>query len=1415
VPDGSARLWLRYATVFGALAMSGYTRAQTVTATVGAGSGPSFVAVNPVTSKVYVVNSSGNSVTVIDGTNNSTVTVATGTSPSSVAVNPVTNKIYIGNLGSSNVTVIDGATNSTSTVAAGSQPTSVAVNPVTNRIYVANNLGGAGSVTVIDGISNTTATVAVGLLPMSVAVNPVTNKIYVANFNSNNVTVIDGATNSTTTVGAGTGPQAVAINPATNKIYVANFNSNNVTVINGATNSTSTVVAGSRPTSVAVNPVTNRVYVANFSSNNVTVFDGATNNISTVAAGTGPQAAAVNPVTNKIYIANLNNSTVTVIDGATNSTATLTIGSGPNSVAVNPVTNKIYSANFVSNNVTVVDGATNGTATVAAGSYPFSVAANPVTNKIYVANDQSSNVTVIDGATNSTATVAVGSGPVSVAVNAVTNKIYVANYDSANVTVIDGATNATATVAATGTYPGPVAVNPVTNKIYVIVKGGSFSGEVTYGKVTVIDGVTNVTTTVAVGVTPNSLAVNPVTNKIYVANQFGDTVTVIDGATNATTTVAVGAEPVSIAVNPVTNKIYVANYADITMTVIDGATNATTNIIMGTHPNFVAVNPVTNKIYLSRISGYPIVSTVTVVDGATNATTNITAGTEPVFVAVNQVTNKIYVAISGNTAYDGTVMVIDGATNTASTVAAPFPTSVAVNPLTSKIYIANGSNNNVTVIDEQQVQPIPLTTSITPLPVNQTNNPTPSFTFTASSTTVAPPNAMFFQVDTWQNTWSTATGINPTFTGTLASLQPGFHILYAYAGDGQEATSTQPGSPLIGAIQAYGFLVTPPPATVLATIGTNPTGASFAVDGQSYASTQTFNWTIGSSHTIATTSPQAGPGGAQYVFTQWSDGGAIGHTVAAASNASYTASFSTQSGTPAAATYAGADTATQGTWTGKYGADGQLIANGLNNVPSYASFSFTGASSYTWSTSTSDVRALQTSSGSSGRISSTYYSYGFTIDLNLTDGNTHKISLYLCDWDAGARGETISIVDAASGVVLSTQAFNSFANGIYETWNIKGHVRIQVIYDAGKNAIVNALFFDTTGAGGGATATYAGSDATTQGTWTGKYGSDGQLIANGLNNIPSYASIGFTGAAAYTWTNSTSDARALQSSSGSSSRISSTYYSYGFTIDLNLTDGNTHKISLYLCDWDAGGRGETISIVDATSKAVLSTQAFNSFYNGVYATWSIKGHVQIQVIYNAGTNAVVNALFFDTAGAGGGAAATYAGSDATTQGTWTGKYGADGQLMANGLNNVPSYASISFAGASTYTWTTATSDARALQTSSGSASRISSTYYSYGFTIDLNLTDGNTHKISLYLCDWDAGGRGETISIVDATSKAVLDTETFASFYNGVYETWNIKGHVQIQVIYNTGKNAIMNAMFFDTGGTSSGATADGRLRWF
>jgi hypothetical protein len=85
------------------------------------------------------------------------------------------------------------------------------------------------------------------------------------------------------------------------------------------------------------------------------------------------------------------------------------------------------------------------------------------------------------------------------------------------------------------------------------------------------------------------------------------------------------------------------------------------------------------------------------------------------------------------------------------------------------------------------------------------------------------------------------------------------------------------------------------PATVQVTVGTNPAGLSFSVGGTTYTSNQTLTLTIGTSYTISTTLLQAGATGVQYVWSGWSDGGAISHSITPTSTpATYTASFTTQ-----------------------------------------------------------------------------------------------------------------------------------------------------------------------------------------------------------------------------------------------------------------------------------------------------------------------------------------------------------------------------------------------------------------------------------------------------------------------------------------------------------------------------------------
>jgi hypothetical protein len=79
------------------------------------------------------------------------------------------------------------------------------------------------------------------------------------------------------------------------------------------------------------------------------------------------------------------------------------------------------------------------------------------------------------------------------------------------------------------------------------------------------------------------------------------------------------------------------------------------------------------------------------------------------------------------------------------------------------------------------------------------------------------------------------------------------------------------------------------------TITSAPTGRSLTVDGVGCTAPCTYFWTAGTNHTIATTTPQAGASGIRYVYSIWSDGGALSHSITASSSpATYTANFTTQ-----------------------------------------------------------------------------------------------------------------------------------------------------------------------------------------------------------------------------------------------------------------------------------------------------------------------------------------------------------------------------------------------------------------------------------------------------------------------------------------------------------------------------------------
>jgi subtilisin family serine protease len=540
----------------------------------------------------------------------------------------------------------------------------------------------------------------------------------------------------------------------------------------------------------------------------------------------------------------------------------------------------------------------------------------------------------------------------------------------------------------------------------------------------------------------------------------------------------------------------------------------------------------------------------------------------------------------------------------------------------------------------------------------------------------------------------------------------------------------------------------------------------------------------------------------QYVSWNLSGHVQLRVTALAGPNAVASGLFVGPAGAPASsgtAAFLSTDTTTQGTWQGNYGGDGDNVLGDTSAYPSYAQVNAGSTALCTWAGTTSDPRALRKASNPSDHVAATFYGSTFTIDLNFTDGATHRLALYLLDWDSSGRSERIDVVDVASYSVLDSRTVSNFAGGEYVIWNLSGHVQLRVTALAGPNAVVSGLFFGPAGAPASTgSATFLTTDTTAQGTWQGVYGGDGDNVLGDTTAYPSYAQVNAGNTAACTWATSTSDPRALRKASNPTDHVAACFYGSTFTIDLNFTNSNTHRLALYLLDWDSSGRSERIDILDAASSAVLDTRTVSNFASGEYLVWNLTGHVQLRFTTLAGPNAVLNGLFFGPAGTpASSGSATFLTTDTTTQGTWQGTYGSNGYNVLGDTTSYPSYAQVNAGSTATWTWAGSTSDPRALQKASNPSSHVAACWYGSTFTIDLNLTDSNTHRLALYLLDWDSSGRSERIDILDAGSNAVLDSRTVSSFSSGTYLSWNLTGHVQLRFTTLAGPNAVVSGLFF------------------
>jgi hypothetical protein len=153
------------------------------------------------------------------------------------------------------------------------------------------------------------------------------------------------------------------------------------------------------------------------------------------------------------------------------------------------------------------------------------------------------------------------------------------------------------------------------------------------------------------------------------------------------------------------------------------------------------------------------------------------------------------------------------------------------------------------------------------------------------------------------------------------------------------------------------------------------------------------------------------------------------------------------------------NTTTQGNWRGVYGSQGVNIAGVGNTLPGSAVISTTGIS-YTWAASTTLVQAPQNLTGTGRTAAEWYGGTTFDFNLNLTDGGTHQVALYLLDFDNQNRQEKVQVLNASTSAQLAAVTVYPFSGGAYALFNVSGSVIFRITKLSGGGPVLTGVFLD-------------------------------------------------------------------------------------------------------------------------------------------------------------------------------------------------------------------------------------------------------------------------------------------------------------------------------------------------------------------
>ncbi len=304
---------------------------NTLIGNVGNGnfSDPFTSAITPDGSKMYVINSSNNTVSIVDiATNQVTGIVSNGNflGPISIALTPDGTKAYVTNLSNSTVSVIDVTTDTVTGLVLNPNfnlPNDVAFAPDGSKAYVVN-IG--GTVSIIDPSTDTVIGSVTGVFntPAHIAFTPDGTKAYVTTPGDDTVTIVNVATDTVSGIVANGNfdiPSMVVVTPNGTRAYVSNTDNSTVSVIDVATDTAIGIITGgtfNTQVGLAVTHDSSFLYISDSTTSRVFFASTATNAV--VGAVSEPTVMFNNPTFISItpddqyaYVSNIDGDTVGII----------------------------------------------------------------------------------------------------------------------------------------------------------------------------------------------------------------------------------------------------------------------------------------------------------------------------------------------------------------------------------------------------------------------------------------------------------------------------------------------------------------------------------------------------------------------------------------------------------------------------------------------------------------------------------------------------------------------------------------------------------------------------------------------------------------------------------------------------------------------------------------------------------------------------------------------------------------------------------------------------------------------------------------------------------------------------------------------------------------------------------------------